>query len=82
MKSTTDKFWMVVRINGAWDSAGNQKLPEEDAPREMFFDYDEALEELLEYQDNIPKGEFVLLEAVAVARQNLGGLLCVENLVE
>lgn len=70
-----DKFWMIADVDCEGDTLEVRK-----APRYMHYDVGTAETELLHLQEKYPNGEFVLLEAVAVAERNQGGILVVEDI--
>jgi hypothetical protein len=63
-----DKFWMIADITQAETAFRGEFLDKQKAPRFMHPTRDQAEGELLRLQRKNPDSEFVLLEAVAVAR--------------
>ena len=66
-----DKFWMIADVSElAYKDYGRRvNIPANKAPKRIQPDLETAENELLRLQKRHPDGEFVLLEAVAVARQ-------------
>ena len=63
-----DKFWMIADIAQAEAAFRGHFLDMQKAPRFMHFYREQAEIELLRLQKKHPDSEFVLLEAVAVAK--------------
>jgi hypothetical protein len=64
----SDKFWMIADIAQAETAFRGDFLDKQKAPRFMHFYREQAEVELLRLQKKNPYSEFVLLEAVAVAK--------------
>lgn len=63
----SDKFWMIVDTAGATEQYDGLCLEKNKRPGYMHTDNEKAEKELLRLQKRYPDGQFVLLEAVAVA---------------
>jgi len=63
-----NKFWMITNVADAYDGYRGEYIPEKQAPRFLHPYREQAEKELLRLQARHPHSEFVLLEAVAVAK--------------
>jgi len=68
----TDKFWMVINVASTEDVISQfsvERVDRDCAPRVCWFYKSDAEQETLRLAQKVPAGEFVLLEAIAEARQ-------------
>lgn len=75
-----DKFWMVVNVADSVEARGGEKIPQIQSPRFLHPSADSAAKELLRLQQKSPFAEFVMLEAVAVAKPRTETVYVVEPL--
>lgn len=77
-----DKFWMVVNVSDSFDAVGGEKIPQSQAPRFLHPSSASAEKELLRLQQKNPFAEFVMMEAVAIAKPRVETVYVVEPLTE
>jgi hypothetical protein len=64
-----DKFWMIAEVSQAETSYDGEMIPRDNAPRFMHPELEQAETQLLKLQKRHPHKEFVLMEAIARAKE-------------
>lgn len=65
------KFWMIVNVNNAYDCCHGEIIPKDQAPRILIPDKEYAEAQLLRLSEKYPFTEFILLEAISLAKEQV-----------